>query len=146
MLNAYILAANPGPARWVGAVIQMEENAVVSADSSVGKRRDLQGELIHLLERESGDSDVGSHSPSMFAIWDASYLLIVGGTAVAVVHDDFLSGARTQLFEGVDEATLDFQFAATVAGKLGLREVLAQIAHLVPLLWQRVPELEILQP
>lgn len=108
----------------------MEKNAVVGSDATVAKCGDLEGKFVHLLERESRDGDVGSHSASMFAIRDASNFLIMGGATVAVVHDDLFSGERPQLLEGFNEAALEAQFAATVAGKLGLREVLAQIPHL----------------
>ena len=102
------------------ADVNVEKSAVVNANAAVEERRYLQGEFIHLLERETGNVNVGSGAERMFALGDAAYILIVPEAAVAVVHDDGLIGQRAQAFQSCNQAGIDLQLAAAMAGQFGL--------------------------
>jgi hypothetical protein len=109
VLNSHVLTAHACPPGWMRPVVEVQKLAVIGSDAAIAKGRNLEREFVHLLERKAGDSDVGCHAESVFAIGDASHFLIVGGAAVAVVHHNFSTGERAQLFEARDEPVLDFQ-------------------------------------
>ena len=113
----------------MGSGVKMQKAAVIDSDATVKEGRNLEGEFEHLLQREARNGDVGCHPEGVFTAGDASDFLVVCSTAVAVVDHDFLARQLAQLFERINEAVLDSQFAAAMAGKLGLGEMRAQIAH-----------------
>jgi hypothetical protein len=109
VLNSHVLPAHARPPRRMRPVVEMQKVAVIGSDAAIAKGRNLEREFVHLLERKAGDRNIGCHAESVFAIGDASHFLIVGGAAVAIVHHNFSSGKRAQLFEAHDEPVLDFQ-------------------------------------
>jgi len=113
------------------AHIHMQEAAVVDSDAAVGESGDLKRQLIHLLQGESEDPDVGGHATSVFAIADTSDFLIVGVTTIGIVHSDRFPRQALQLFKRIQQNLFDLQLTATVAGKFRGGEVWTRITHCV---------------
>jgi hypothetical protein len=129
MLDPHILSANPRPTSLMHARVDVQKTSIVSSDSPIQEGWNLYGKVEHFLQRHSRNVDIGCHAQRVFAVCNASSLLVVRGTAVSVVDDDLLTGQRAQQFEGFDQSLLDFQIAAAVTGEFHLGKVQAQVAH-----------------
>src|SRR6266496_4984877 len=120
MLDPDILSAHPCPASRVGTNVQMQKTAVINADSALVEGWNLERQLIHLLQREAGDANVGCQAARVFAVGHAAHFLVVGGAAIPIVNQDFCTGQAAQLLQGVEESLLDSQLAAAAARHLSL--------------------------
>jgi len=74
------------------------------------------------------DGNIGGQASSMFAVGGATYRLVVAGTPKTIVHNDGPIGEFVQSFQCVNESMVEPELAATVAGKLNSRKMLAQVA------------------
>jgi hypothetical protein len=100
----------------MGPGIEVQKAAVVDADSALEEYRNLKRQFVHLLERQSWDGYVGRVPASMFAIGNATDLLVMRRAAVTVVDDDRLSGERPQLLKALNKRGVDLQLTAAMAG------------------------------
>jgi hypothetical protein len=99
MLDADVLPANARPAGYVITNIHVQEVAIVDADASIRELWDLQRAIVHLLQREAANLDVCSCTKSMLAVFDASRRMIVFGTAIATVNDDWRPRKSAQVLK-----------------------------------------------
>jgi hypothetical protein len=132
VIDAYVLSAESGPAGGVLADVYVEKAAIVDSDAAPEEGWNLQGEIVHLLQGETDNFDVGGDSARVLAIGDAAGLFVVSGAAVSVMDFDGLADERAETLESVNQAGDDDQFAAAVTGEFRFRKVFAQITHFAP--------------
>ena len=125
MLDPDVLPANTGPSRRVQPDVQMKESLVIDPNTTVKESWNQQGKLKHLLQRQPRNRHVGCHPARMLAVIHAADLLIVRGTAVAIMNDNRPFSLRPEQFQGVNESGLDLQSAAAMAGEFRFRKMLA---------------------
>lgn len=129
MLNPYVLPSDSRPASGVGSNVDVEEAAVIRANSPLLESWHLQGEFVHLLQGEASDGDVSGHAARVFAIGYAANFLIVRAAAIAGMDLDWFFRQLAEALERVEQRRDDDQFAAAAAGQFTLRKMGAEIAQ-----------------
>lgn len=84
-LDADVLSFHASPPRAVIADVHMQKALVVSAAATLYKICYSEREVVHLLQRQSGNIDVDRQATCRFAIRDPAYFLIMVGAPIAIM-------------------------------------------------------------
>src|SRR5690606_136221 len=91
-------------------------------------------EFVHPGDGQALDHYVRGMSEQMPALFCTAHRPVVIGAAVPAGHADGSAREVAQFLERIHEALIDLGLAATPAGELALREIPAQISHMLFLL------------
>jgi hypothetical protein len=113
----------------MAANVDMEKIAVVGADSTLGKLRHLASKLVHRLQTEPRDVNVGGQAQRVLAVRNAANFEIVFRAAVAGMHGNGNASSVPKILECIDESPIDLKTATAAACKFFARKVRAQVTH-----------------
>lgn len=111
------------------AHIDVQKISVVHANTALGELRHLHRQLVHLLQREAGQADIGSQPAGVLAVRDSAHLLVVARAVVAGVDDYGHTCEDAENLQALDQVRILLQAATTAAFKFFSRKMLTQISH-----------------
>jgi hypothetical protein len=128
LFDPNVVAVHPRPAGAMPPDIDVQKISVVHPNTALGELRHLRRQLVHLLQREAGQADIGGQPAGVLAVGDSAYLLVVARAAVAGVDDYGHTGEDAENLQALDQVRIQLQPATTAAFKFFSRKMLTQIS------------------